>query len=173
MPQTPEWFVLDTVIVLTIVISSVLAAWHGIVRTLFGLLACVLALAVALLFTAQIASIIPFLKNYPLLSTLVSFVLLFVGVLLAVGIPGGLFYRLLRRSGMGFVDRGLGFLFGIARGVVMVLAVLWVVELVPGFKMAIEEEPSHLRPLFSQAVEAMRPWFLGMEWPSLSAEEKL
>jgi membrane protein required for colicin V production len=162
-----EWFVLDTVIVATIIISAVFAAWRGIIRTLFGLLACILALVTALLFTAKIAAIIPFLKHYPLLSTLVSFVLIFVGVLLLVGIPGGLLHRLLCRSGMGFVDRGLGFLFGVARGVVIVLAALWVVEIVPGFKAAVNEEPSHLRPLFSQAIEAMRPWFLGMEWPSL------
>ncbi|MCL2309072.1 MAG: CvpA family protein [Proteobacteria bacterium] len=162
---------LDIVIVSTITISAVFAAWHGIIRTLFGLLACILALAAALLFTAQIAAIIPFLKNYPLLSTLVTFVLIFVGVLLLVGIPGGLLHRLLRRSGMGFVDRGLGFLFGIARGVVIVLAVLWVVELVPGFKAAVDREPSYLRPLFSRAIEVTRPWFLGVEWPLLPGKK--
>ncbi|MDR0771133.1 MAG: CvpA family protein [Burkholderiales bacterium] len=166
----PEWFALDIAIAATIVISAVFAAWRGIIRTLFGLLACVLALAAALLLTAQMAATIPFLKNYPLLSTLVSFVLIFVGVLLLVGIPGGLLHRLLRHSGMGFVDRGLGFVFGVARGIVIVLAVLWVVELVPGFKAALAQEPSHLWPLFSQAIEAMRPWFLGMEWPSLTGE---
>ncbi|MDR2172974.1 MAG: CvpA family protein [Burkholderiales bacterium] len=171
MPQVPEWLMLDTVIVTTIVVSAVFAAWRGIIRTLFGLLACVLALAAALLLTAQAVAMIPLLKNYPLLSTLVAFVLIFVGVLLLVGIPGGLLYRLLRSSGMGFVDRSLGFLFGIVRGIVVVLAVLWVVELVPGFKTAVEEEPSHLRPLFSQAIEAMRPWFLGMEWPSFPEEK--
>ncbi|MDR2709787.1 MAG: CvpA family protein [Burkholderiales bacterium] len=166
-----EWLMLDTVIVTVIAISAVFAAWRGIIRTLFGLMACVLALAAALLFTAQLAAIIPFLKNHTLLSTLVSFVLIFVGVLLMVGIPGGLLHRLLRSSGMGFVDRSLGFVFGIARGIVIVLAVLWVVELVPGFKMAIEKEPSHLRPIFDQGIEVMRPWFLGMEWPSLHGEK--
>jgi len=167
-----EWLMPDVVIVATIVISAVFAAWRGIIRTMFGLLACVLALTASLLFTAQLAAIIPFLKNHPLLSTLVSFVLIFVGVLLLVGIPGGLLHRLLSKSGMGFVDRSMGFLFGIARGVVIVLAVLWVVELVPGFKVAVEKEPSHLRPLFDQAIETMRPWFLGMEWPSLHGEKK-
>jgi membrane protein required for colicin V production len=171
MLQMTEWFVLDIVIVMTIVISAVFAAWRGIIRTLFGLLACVLALVAALLFTMQVAEAIPFLKNYPLLSTLVSFVLIFVGVLLLVGIPGGLLHRLLRSSGMGFVDRGLGFFFGVVRGIVIVLAVLWVVEIVPGFKAALETEPSHLRPLFSQAMDAMRPWFLGMEWPPLPGEK--
>ncbi len=166
-----EWFVLDIVIVTTIVVSAVFAAWRGIIRTLFGLLACILALAAALLFTTQVAAVFPFLKNYPLLSTLVSFVLIFVGVLLLTGIPGGLLHRLLRRSGMGFVDRGLGFFFGIVRGLVIVLAVLWVVELVPGFKAALAQEPSHLRPLFSRAIEGMRPWFSTMEWPSLPGQK--
>lgn len=156
MPEA-GWSAVDIGIVLIILVSAIFATWHGIVRSLFALLACVVALTAAFLFTAPAATVIPFFNRYPLLSTLISFIVIFVGVLAAVGIPGSLIARLMKVTGMKFLDHSMGLLFGILRGFVIILALLWLVELIPGFKIALEKEPSQMLPYFSQAIEIIKP----------------
>lgn len=151
------WSPVDIGIVLIITVSAVFATWHGIVRSLFALLACIMALAAAFIFTTPLAALIPFFNKYPLLSTLISFIVIFVGVLAAVGIPGSLIAKLMKVTGMKFLDHSMGLIFGILRGIVIVLALLWPVELIPGLKTALGKEPSFLLPYFSQTIDLIKP----------------
>ncbi|MDR1528918.1 MAG: CvpA family protein [Burkholderiales bacterium] len=163
--QNFGWSAVDIGIVLLIMISAVFAAWHGIIRSLFALLASVLALVAAFVFTAPFADAIPFFNRYPLLATLIAFIVIFVGVLAAVGIPGGLAAKLMKVTGMKFLDHSMGLVFGVLRGVILILALVWLTELIPGFKIALEKEQSLLLPHFSRAVDLIKPYLSDFSLP--------
>jgi membrane protein required for colicin V production len=156
---------IDIGITLIILVSALFGVMRGIIRTLFALLACVLALLGALMFTEWLARLL--LPNYPLLSTLIAFVVIFVGILVLVSLPGALAAKLIGASGMKFVDRSAGFVFGILRGIVIVLALVWLLGVIPGVKSAMEKENSMLLPFFISGVETVKPWLDGLTLPDL------
>ncbi|MCG8563936.1 MAG: CvpA family protein [Desulfobacterales bacterium] len=59
----------------------------------------------------------------PATQKLVSFFLLFCGILLVVGLAASLIRKLLQLVFMGWVDRGFGLLFGLAKGVLIVTVI--------------------------------------------------
>jgi len=63
---------------------------------------------------------------------LAAFAVVFIGVLVVVSIFTPLFSGIVANSALGPIDRGLGFLFGIARGVVLVAVALIVYEIAVG-----------------------------------------
>ncbi|MDR0588805.1 MAG: CvpA family protein [Burkholderiales bacterium] len=147
---------IDLGIVIIIIASTFFGAFRGIVRTLFALLAAVIALAASLIFTGKLASYFPYHDAYPVLTTLCAFVLIFVGVLVLVSLPGGVAAKILNASGMRFVDRSLGFVFGFLRGGVIVLAILWVVNLIPSAHTLFAQSHSFLLPYFLKCLDALK-----------------
>jgi membrane protein required for colicin V production len=116
------WFDYGVLTVLGLSLS--LGALRGLVREMVSLAGWIAAFILATAFSGIVAVQMPASLG-PLLSGLLSFLLIFAGVLLVSGMIGLVLSLLVRAVGLGFPDRVLGAAFGVARGVaIMLLAVL-------------------------------------------------
>lgn len=117
--------VADISILIIIVISMLLGLWRGLVKEAFSLLAWVAAVFVAGFFSGPLADLmINMLENATVRRVLASAILfilvMFIGTLL-----GNFMSKLSTAIGLKGVDRALGSLFGVLRGMIIVLLVLF------------------------------------------------
>jgi len=110
-----------------ILISAVLAFSRGFVREILSIAGWIVAAGVAFVFAPQAEPLIKeipvvgdFLSNSCQLSILASFFAVFAVALIVVSVFTPLFSNLVKNSAIGGFDQGLGFLFGIIRGAVLI-----------------------------------------------------
>lgn len=116
------WF--DWLILAVILLSSLLGVWRGVVSEVLALLAWVAAFFAARMWggaTAEHMSALLQNLHEPALRQMVGFATVFVATLLLFAIARFALSSLLRAVGLGLVDRFLGALFGLGRGVLLVL----------------------------------------------------
>lgn len=123
--------IFDGVVGGVIVISAILAYARGFVREVMSILGWVAAAFVAFIFAPNFLPLIaevPYLGDFVgesrELGILASFAIVFVIALVVVSIFTPLFSSVVQRSAVGGIDAGLGFLFGVARGVLLVVVAL-------------------------------------------------
>ena len=116
--------VFDYAVFAIIGLSILLSVMRGFLREVMALLAWIVAFWVASLFTDQLAPLLPAAIPSPELRYLAAFVLLFLGVLLIMTLIAIAVSQLLKVIGVGPLDRGLGALFGFARGMIIVLVLV-------------------------------------------------
>jgi membrane protein required for colicin V production len=121
----------DYAILAIIGVSALVSIWRGLVREVLSLLAWVAAFWVALSFTPGLAANLEALVSVPSARLAIAFIALFVGTLLAGAVVNLLIARLVRLSGLSATDRILGVLFGVARGAIIVGAMVLVAKLTP------------------------------------------
>ena len=147
----------DFAVIGVLALSALLAYARGIVRSLIGLLAWVAGFIAAIVFARPIAALLPPFHDYPLLPYAIAFVLVFVLAIVAGALIAWPLRAVVHKAGLGFVDRGLGLVFGIARGALVVLAFV----LVAGLSALPERDwwqNSWLAPPFESAALSLRPW---------------
>jgi membrane protein required for colicin V production len=112
--------VVDFLVVGVILLSAIFAMWRGLVQETLSIFAWVAAAYAALRLFSLFQ---PLLKNHISPEWLAS-VLAFFGIFLIVLIPLSFlshrFGEVIKRSEIGPVDRSLGFVFGVGRGLVIV-----------------------------------------------------
>jgi membrane protein required for colicin V production len=114
---------LDIGIVAVLVLSVGFGIWRGFVREILSLAGWVLAFLAANAVAAAIGEALPASLASPEVRVLIAFVVVFVITLSAITLAAALLSRLFKAAGLGGVDRTLGGLFGLARGVVILLAI--------------------------------------------------
>lgn len=153
----------DWAVVAVIGGSILLAALRGFVRSAVSLGAWVAALALALQLGPALAGYLAAGLSLPsLASQALGFALVFLGVVVAGALVGIVLARALRAVGLGPVDRLFGALFGLGRGILVVLAGV----LLAGFTAIPRHDwwqNSILAAHFTGAVLAVRP-YLPAEW---------
>ena len=112
-----DWLVLGIV-----ALSVLLAFVRGFVRELMALVAWVVGIIAAIAFTGPLGDLLPEIPKYPFLRYLISFAVIIIAALVIGAMIAGPIARGLRAAGLGFVDRFLGGIFGLVRGVVVVVA---------------------------------------------------
>ena len=124
--------VFDLVIASLVTMSSIYGLYRGLIRELISLVAWVLAFFLAILFSPNLANLLDSAWAGETLRLIFSFSAIFVGVLIFSSFIQFIVRRFLSLVGLGSLDRFLGFVFGIARGVVIstILLVLFI-ELFP------------------------------------------
>jgi len=132
MPVT----LLDIIVLSVMLISGLLAMVRGFLREIFSIMSWIIAAGVTVYFHKQA---LPYVKQYiqqdtAALATTVA--LLFLGTLLITSIITARVSDVVLDSRIGALDRTMGFLFGIARGLLlMVIALLFFNWLVPPEKL--------------------------------------
>ncbi|QQA44116.1 CvpA family protein [Pelagovum pacificum] len=119
--------VVDAVVAVVIVLSALLAYSRGLVRELMAIAGWVAATVLAFIFADQIQ---PMIRSLPVvgdfigdsceLSIIAAFAAVFAVALLVVSLFTPLFSSVIQRSRLGGLDQALGFLFGVARGLLLV-----------------------------------------------------
>ena len=127
--------IIDGVVGLVIVVSAILAYSRGLVREGLAILGWIVAAIVGVMFANQAA---PLIKEIPVvggmiadsceLSVLGGFAAIFAIVLVVFSLFTPLFSSLVQRSILGGLDQGLGFLFGVLRGILLVGAAFFVYQ---------------------------------------------
>lgn len=129
--------IIDGVVALVIVLSALLAYSRGFVREGLAIAGWIVAGVLAFIFAPQAE---PLVKEIPMLgdfiadscelSMIASFTAIFAVALIVASFITPLFSSLVQRSALGGLDQGLGFLFGVARGILLVAIAYFVYETV-------------------------------------------
>jgi membrane protein required for colicin V production len=155
MPLT----LLDIGLLVVMLISGILAMVRGFMREILSIAAWLAAAVVTLYFYARAETYVqPYIAN-DLIAKGVAIGGLFLGTLLIVSVFTVKVSDLVLDSRVGALDRSLGFLFGLARGlVIMVVAFLFFAWLVPA-----KSQPEWVVHARSKAVlQATGDWLLSI-----------
>lgn len=147
----------DLAIIAVVALSALIAFLRGIVRSLIGLIAWVAGFVAGIVFAGPAATLMPEFPDYPLLPYVLAFVIIFLLAIVAGALIAWPLHAVIHKAGLGFVDRGLGFVFGVARGALVVVALV----LVGGLSPLAERDwwqNSLLAPPFEAAALSLKPW---------------
>lgn len=129
--------IIDGVVALIIVLSALLAYARGFVREAMAIAGWIAAAVLAFLFAPKAMPLIrelpvvgEFLTDSCELSVIAAFAAVFALALVVVSFFTPLFSSLVQRSALGGLDQGLGFIFGVARGVLLVAIAFFVYDTV-------------------------------------------
>jgi len=127
--------IIDGVVALVILVSAILAYSRGFVREGMAIAGWVVAAILAYYFAPAAVPLIkeiPVLKDFIADSCELSVIAAFAGVLalalVVVSIFTPLFSSAIQRSALGGIDQALGFIFGVARGILLVAIALVVYD---------------------------------------------
>lgn len=159
--------IIDGVVALVIVLSALLAYSRGLVREALAIAGWIAATMLAFLFADQIQ---PLVRQIPVLgdfigdscelSIIAAFAAVFAVALVVFSIFTPLFSSLVQRSVLGGVDQGLGFLFGVLRGILLVAVAFFVYQTVLSTQSIPMVEDSRAAAVFSRLtgqIEERRP----------------
>ncbi|MEE2861250.1 MAG: CvpA family protein [Paracoccus sp. (in: a-proteobacteria)] len=119
--------IIDAVVAAVIILSAILAWSRGFVRESLAILGWIAAAILAFLFApavrpmiAQLPVLDRFMGDSCELATIAGFAVVFALALVVFSIITPLFSSVVQRSALGGVDQGMGFIFGVARGILLV-----------------------------------------------------
>lgn len=152
--------IFDYLVLLVMLCSVIIGTLRGLVREVLSLAGWVVALVVANAYGEALAAMLP--EAIPGESTrlIVAFIALFIGTRLLMALVSRTLSELIKASGLTLVDRGFGSVFGVARGVLVVVAVALLcgttsIPQQPFWKEAV------LSPWVEQAALAVMPYLPG------------
>lgn len=122
--------VTDWILLGVLLASMLVGLWRGLVYEVLSLAGWVAAFILAQWLADDALPFLPFLKDAAAqVQYAVAFVLVFVLALFAAGLVSWLVKKLVETAGLRPVDRALGGIFGLARGMVLLLALTVVLQL--------------------------------------------
>ena len=149
--------VFDYVVLGIIGVSVLLSLMRGVVREVIGLVGWVIAVLAARAYAVDIAMMLPASIPNQGLRMVAAFAMVFLGILLIASLLAIAVSELFKQVGLGWLDRGLGGLFGFARG----LLIVGVLVLLGGMT-SLPQDVRWRNAMFSAPLEAMvlsvKPW---------------
>ncbi len=121
----------DWILLAVLGLSFLLGLWRGIVQEVLSLAGWVVAFYVSQIYAPMAAAWLPMQGSSQMLRYAAGFVVVFVAVLVATVLVSWMVKKLVSAVGLGPLDRLLGSLFGLMRGVVILLAVTVLVGMTP------------------------------------------
>lgn len=148
----------DYAILFVLLASGLIGVLRGLVREVLSLAGWILAFWVAYTYCGVAASWMPEgLPGGAFVHTVAGFVLLFVLTVIGTALVGTLLAQVLTSTGLKPADRGLGFIFGVLRGIVLVLFIVTL-----GGLTKLPEEPfwrdALMRPYVAEIMRFVQPW---------------
>jgi len=158
------WF--DYIVLIVLVTSVIISTVRGLMKEILSLIAWAAAFFVANTWAPQMAAMLPeglsSVLPGSMTKLIVGFIVLFIGTLLIAGMVNMAVGHLIKAAGLTLADRGLGGLFGLARGTLLVLAGVILAGLT-----TLPQQPvwrnALLSPLAETAVRTLKP-MLPPDW---------
>jgi membrane protein required for colicin V production len=117
-------------ILLTVLAASMLVgAWRGLVYEVLSVMGWIAAFLLAQWLAPEVADKLPMQSSGETLRYAAAFVLVFIASVFAAGLVSALMKRLISAVGLRPVDRILGAVFGLFRGLILLLALSVVVHM--------------------------------------------
>ena len=148
--------VLDWIFVAVLVISLIVGAWRGLVYELLSLVNWIAAFVLAQWLAPDVAHYLPLSNATEVVRYGAGFVVVFVVALFAGGLLAFWVRKLVDAAGLRPVDRVLGAAFGVARGVVVLLALAVVAGMTPVVNSAWWQESTGA-DVASVALKGLKP----------------
>ncbi len=121
----------DWILLAVLGLSLLLGVWRGIVQEVLSLAGWVVAFYVSQLYAPLAAAWLPMEGSSQMLRYAAGFVVVFIAVLVATVLVSWVVKKLVSAVGLGLLDRLLGSIFGLMRGVVILLAATVIVGMTP------------------------------------------
>ena len=121
----------DGLLLTVLLLSVLLGAWRGLVYEVLSVASWVAAFVLAQAYADEVSLVLPLDGLSPPLQLAAGFLVVFIAVAFAGGLLAWLVKKLVASVGLRPVDRVLGSAFGLARGVVMLLAFAVVASMSP------------------------------------------
>jgi membrane protein required for colicin V production len=155
---------IDLVVIAIVLVSAFVALWRGLVRETFSIFEWVASAYAALRLSPVFQPMLAGIVEPPWLAWIAVFVGTFIIVLVPLSMLTQRFADFVKRSEIGPVDRALGFVFGIGRGLVIVgLAYIAFASLVPPEEHPAALTSAKLFPLIQNSSEVLLSMVPGTE----------
>jgi membrane protein required for colicin V production len=118
---------LDIAVLGILLLSMLLGLWRGLISEVLSLAGWPIAIVLSKLSAGSIAPLLPIEQEEMRIAT--AYALVFVAALIVCGILARLIARMLKAIGSDWTDRAMGGLFGILRGGLVVLVLVWLAGL--------------------------------------------
>lgn len=152
--------IFDYLVLFVLVCSVVISTLRGLVKEILSLLSWVVSFVVANAYGQSLARLLPGVIPGGTTRLIVAFIALFIGVRLLMMLLTLAIDAVIKASGLSLADRGLGGLFGLGRGIVIVLAAVLLCGMT-----AIPQQPfwkeALLSPLAETAARTVKPFLPG------------
>jgi membrane protein required for colicin V production len=152
--------IFDYLVLFVLICSVVISTLRGLVKEVLSLLGWIVAFMVANAYSETLATLLPEMIPGNVTRLIVAFIALFIGVRLLMMLLTMAMDEFIKASGLTMADRGLGSLFGVARGLVIVLAVVLLCGMT-----ALPQQPfwrnALLSPYAETAARSIKPFLPG------------
>lgn len=152
--------IFDYLVLFVLVCSVVISTLRGLVKEILSLLSWIVSFVVANAYGEDLAAMLPDMVPGNVTRLIVAFIALFIGVRLLMLLLTMAIDALVKASGLTLADRGLGGLFGLGRGLVLVLAAVLLCGMT-----AIPQQPfwkeALLSPMAETAARTVKPFLPG------------
>lgn len=128
MNELPPLAALDWVIIIVLSLSTLLSLWRGFAREALSLAGWVAAFLIANLFVDQMASLLAGTIENVNGRYVAAYAILFVATLIASTFITFIAAQFIRVTGLTVLDRLLGTVFGFARGVILILVCVFILQ---------------------------------------------
>ena len=145
----------DYFILTLLIVSSIYGLYRGFIKEVLSLTGLVLSFYLASNFDNSLANIVP-IENKSDFLIISAFILIFVSTLILTSLLIKLVSKVLKLVGLSILNRFFGFVFGMARGLMIVLVILYLNQLIPFINLIDSNESSlipFLDPIFSFVLE--------------------
>ncbi|MCA1779644.1 MAG: CvpA family protein [Xanthomonadaceae bacterium] len=146
--------VADLAITGILLVSVVVSLWRGLIREAFSILIWVAAIYAAFRFSGALASVFESLIELPSARVILAFSAIFLLVIVVGGLLGYLIGKLVEKSGLSATDRLFGAVFGLARGLAIVVVAVILARLTP-FPQDPWWSQSHMLPTFERFADQL------------------
>lgn len=116
--------VFDYVVIGVVAISLLLGLWRGVVGEMIALAAWIMAVMAAVEYGGQAGQVVFNGIADPAMRMLAGCVIVFVGILVAMSLIRLAVRRMIKALGLSLSDRLLGAVFGLARGMLMIMVLV-------------------------------------------------
>ena len=140
----------DYVVLVVLGVSVLVSVVRGATREVISLLSWIGATVLAVHLAPGVAVLLPTALESPTLRIAVGFIAVMISSLLVFALISLLVTQLLRKSGLSSTDRTLGAVFGLLRGVVILVVLVLLAGLTP-----LPREPAWRNATFSPPLEAL------------------
>lgn len=147
--------VFDIAVLVVIALSALLGWWRGFMYELFSLLGWIAAYIAATTMSNQVLPYIPEAVKAETVRSAAAFALVFVVTLIVAALFAWLLSKLTKFAGLSVLDGKFGAMFGAVRGLLVVLALVWVGGLTslpekPWWKDALTSKPLHQAAMYAR-----------------------
>ncbi|PKO52088.1 MAG: colicin V production protein [Betaproteobacteria bacterium HGW-Betaproteobacteria-2] len=140
----------DYAVLAIVGVSVLLSIMRGFVREVLALISWVVAFIVARLYALELVPLLPEAIPNEELKMLAAFLIVFLTTLLLCSLLAIALSHIFKKVGLGWIDRGLGAVFGVLRGVLVVC----ILVLLAGFT-GLPRDPMWRNAMFAAPLEAV------------------